>query len=171
MAVTIRDARAGDAEAVAGAWLDAADFYAGLEPRVFQIPRADGLAGVWRESLTGAEPGSLQLVAELDGEVIGYLAARLEPPEPGADFQLTRDQGWTRLLIDVLVVLRERWRHGAGAALLTAAEAWGRERGARMVRLDTYAHSPVSVPFYEQRMGYQRRAIVFEKPLSPEETQ
>lgn len=30
--------------------------------------------------------------------------------------------------------------------------------GARIVRLDTYAHSPVSVPFYEQRMGYQRRA-------------
>ena len=44
-------------------------------------------------------------------------------------------------------------------------EAWGRDRGAEMARLDTYAGSPVSVPFYEQRMGYQRRSIVFQKPL------
>jgi hypothetical protein len=36
-----------------------------------------------------------------------------------------------------------------------------------MVRLDAYAHSPVSVPFYEQRMGYQWRAIIFGKPLLP----
>ncbi|HEY3952025.1 MAG TPA: GNAT family N-acetyltransferase [Streptosporangiaceae bacterium] len=171
MAVTIRDARAGDAEAVAGAWLDAADFYAGLEPRVFQIPRADGLSDVWRESLTSDAADALHLVAELDGQVIGYLVAQLAAPEPGADFQLTRDQSWTRLMIEVLVVRQEHWRLGAGAALLTAAEEWGRELGARMVRLDTYAHSPVSVPFYEQRMGYRRRAIIFEKPLLPEETQ
>jgi hypothetical protein len=24
-------------------------------------------------------------------------------------------------------------------------------------------HSPVSVPFYENRMGYERRAIIFQK--------
>jgi hypothetical protein len=40
-----------------------------------------------------------------------------------------------------------------------------RDRGAAVVRLDTYADSPVSVPFYERHMGYTRRAIVFQKPL------
>jgi hypothetical protein len=35
-----------------------------------------------------------------------------------------------------------------------------------MVRLDTYVHSPVSVPFYERHMGYQRRSIHFAKELS-----
>jgi hypothetical protein len=34
-----------------------------------------------------------------------------------------------------------------------------------VVRLDTYADSPVSVPFYERHMGYSRRAVVFQKPL------
>ena len=34
-----------------------------------------------------------------------------------------------------------------------------------MVSLDTYAHSPVSVPFYERHMGYQRRSIAFAKAL------
>ena len=48
---------------------------------------------------------------------------------------------------------------------MAPASAWGRDRQARIVRLDTYAHSPVSVPFYEERMGYQRRAIVFQKHL------
>jgi hypothetical protein len=34
------------------------------------------------------------------------------------------------------------------------------------VTLDTYGASPLSVPFYERRLGYTRRAIVFEKRLS-----
>jgi hypothetical protein len=34
-----------------------------------------------------------------------------------------------------------------GGALLSAAEAWARDRGAEIVRLDTYPESPVSVPF------------------------
>ena len=65
------------------------------------------------------------------------------------------------------MVTQQHWRHGAGAALLEAAASWGRARGVQIVQLDTYAHSPVSVPFYEQRMGYQRRAIDFEKVLRP----
>jgi hypothetical protein len=31
--------------------------------------------------------------------------------------------------------------------------------------LSTYAASPLSVPFYERRMGRRRRSIVFEKRL------
>ena len=46
-----------------------------------------------------------------------------------------------------------------------AVERWARERGAVCAMLDTYAASPLSVPFYEQRMGYQRRAIIFQKRL------
>jgi GNAT superfamily N-acetyltransferase len=70
-----------------------------------------------------------------------------------------------RLVVDALVVQQEHWRHGAGGALLDAAETWGRSRGAHVARLDTYIGSPVSVPFYEDRMGYERRAIVFQKQL------
>jgi GNAT superfamily N-acetyltransferase len=70
-------------------------------------------------------------------------------------------------LADALIVEHGIWHRGAGAALLKAAESRGRERGAEIVRLDTYAHSPVSVPFYEERMGYTRRSIVFQKWLRP----
>jgi GNAT superfamily N-acetyltransferase len=165
MAVTIRHARPGDGEAIARTWLSAGRYYAGLDPQNFQVPRAEGLAEFRDDGIRQGAAGSLYLVAELDGRVIGSLAARLEFPEPDADSQLTRDQGRTRLAVDALLVVQEDWRHGAGAALLEAAESWGRSEGAEVVRLDTYAHSPVSVPFYERRMGYRRRAIVFEKPL------
>jgi GNAT superfamily N-acetyltransferase len=64
------------------------------------------------------------------------------------------------------MVDRALWRQGVGTVLLTAAESWGRERGATVVRLYTFPGSPVSVPFYEQHTGYQRRSILFQKPLS-----
>jgi hypothetical protein len=35
----------------------------------------------------------------------------------------------------------------------------------RCAMLDTYAASPLSVPFYERGMGYRRRSIVFERRL------
>jgi GNAT superfamily N-acetyltransferase len=97
--------------------------------------------------------------------VVGWLWARIERPGPNAAAQLIREHGWTRLVVASLIVDRDHWRSGAGTALLEAAEAWGRAQGARVARLDTYADSPVSVPVYEDHMGYRRRSIVFQKQL------
>lgn len=72
---------------------------------------------------------------------------------------------WTRLAVDGLIVDPSVRRRGAGRGLLDAAEAWGRDRGEEVVRLDTYAESHVSVPFYEQGIGYRRRSLAFEKRL------
>ena len=67
--------------------------------------------------------------------------------------------------MDALAVDRALWRQGISSALLEAAESWGRDRGAGVVRLNTYADGPVAVPFYE-RHGYRRRSIVFAKELA-----
>jgi hypothetical protein len=42
---------------------------------------------------------------------------------------------------------------------------WGRERGALVAVCDTFIESPLSVPFWERRMGYKRRAIIFRNRL------
>lgn len=167
MSATVRLARSGDGAQIAAAWLSAGTYYADLDPAHFQVPQAegDGLAEAWEHQLAVGHEHALRLVAEVDGRVIGWLSARLELPEDDAAVQLTREHGWTRLTVDALIVDRDYWRHGTGTALLEAAEAWGRERGARVARLDTYAHSPISVPFYEDRMGYQRRSVLFQKQL------
>jgi len=51
----------------------------------------------------------LQLVAEVDGRVIGWLSARIESPEDNAAVQFTRDHGWTRLVVDALIVDADHW--------------------------------------------------------------
>src|SRR5262249_9888284 len=165
MALTIRAGRPGDGRGMARVWASAADYYADLDPRHFQRPETQGLAESFEDSITQAGNDALVLVAELDDRAVGWLAARIQRPEADAAAQLMREPSWTRLAVDVLIVDTAAWRHGAGTALLTAAESWGRDQGARVARLGTYAHSPVSVPFYEDRMGYERRAIIFQKEL------
>jgi GNAT superfamily N-acetyltransferase len=169
MTVTVRSARSGDGAAMSRAWLSAGAYYAEFDPEHFQVPASEDLGERWDRDLDrdpdSGDDRSLMLVAESDGVVAGWLTARLEPPSEHAAVQLTREHSWTVLMIDALVVDRSHWRGGVGTALLEAAEAWGRARHAQVVRLDTYAHSPVSVPFYEERMGYERRAIIFQKHL------
>jgi GNAT superfamily N-acetyltransferase len=80
--------------------------------------------------------------------------------------QVLRELAWRRLLVNALAVRTDYWRRGIGRQLLGAAEAWGQERGARLAVLDTYLHSPVSVPFYEQGMGYRRQSLSFSKSLT-----
>jgi len=165
MSVSVRPARPGDGADIAHVWASAAAYYTAIDPGHFQMPRGEGMAGSWDAFLGRQDETELRLVAEVGGKVVGWLSARIEPPEKDAETQLTREHGWTRLAVDALIVDKDHWRHGAGTALLETAEAWGRDRGAQVARLDTFAHSPVSVPFYEDRMGYQRRSVVFQKRL------
>jgi GNAT superfamily N-acetyltransferase len=165
MTVTVRPARSGDGAGISRAWLSAAAYYAGLDPEHFQVPEAEGLADGWDNRFDRPDDDSLQLVAEVDGQVVGWLWARIQPPGPNASAQLTREHGWTRLVVMSLIVDRGHWRGGAGTALLEAAEAWGRAQGAQVASLDTWAYSPVSVPFYEDHLGYQRRSITFQKRI------
>ncbi len=48
---------------------------------------------------------------------------------------------------------------------MKAAEAWGQGKGAIVAVTDTNLHSPLSVPFYERRMGYHRQAVILRKLL------
>lgn len=124
------------------------------------------LAESWDTELARPGSDSLHLVAELDGQVVGWLWARIERPGRNAAAQRSpASMAGPGLEVASLIVDRDHWRGGAGTALLEAAEAWGRTQGAQVVSLDTYAYTPVSVPFYEDHMGYQRRAIVFQKRL------
>lgn len=165
MAPSVRIGRPGDGAGITRLWLDASAYYADLDPEHFKVPAAHGLAELTDSQLGMSDDRALNLVAEVDARLVGWLAARLELPDQNADRQFVREHDWTRLLVDALIVEQQQWRRGIGTILLEAAESWGRARGAQVVRLDTYAQGPVSVPFYEQHMGYQRRAIIFQKQL------
>ena len=56
-------------------------------------------------------------------------------------------------------------RRGVATRLMHEVEQWARANGATLIALDTYIGSPLSVPFYEKRMGYRRQAVIFCKAL------
>lgn len=157
----------GDGEGMARAWLDAGLHYASQDPEAFQVPKEGGLAA-WLEAGALKERGvdSRFFVADLNGTAVGILWATVQRPIPSAEWQFVREIGQVRLIVEALVVQLAYWRRGVGTRLMQNAEEWGRERGAEVAVLDTYAWSDVSVPFYERRMGYRRRALRFTKRLT-----
>lgn len=165
MRIVVRNARPDDAEALVRIHADASAYYAALDPALFQAPPLDGFAEHLAKDLAKGDPQALDLVAELDGEVIAALYARLLTPPEGAEYAYPRDVAVTRLEIAYLATASEHRRTGAGLALVEAAETWGREHGATVAEASTYHDSPLSVPFWTRRAGYAPRSIVLRKEL------
>lgn len=163
----IRPARPGDGAGCAEVWIDTGRYYHALEPGTFQIPSRDGLADSFERDIADVASGRLYLVAEVGATVAGLLIATLHEPGPHPEHALTRDRTRPRLFVDLLAVAGPHRRSGVGTALMTAAETWAADHGATTISLDTYLHSPLSVPFYENRMHYARRAVAFRKELGP----
>jgi GNAT superfamily N-acetyltransferase len=125
-------------------------------------------AGTDHADAESEEDAKLRLVAERDGEIVGALAARLIAPAQQAQqaqHGATGELGETRLRIDYLATAAGRRRTGIGTRLVRAAEAWGREGGATIAETVTSQDSPLSVPFWEDRMGYEETPTTLEKRL------
>jgi ribosomal protein S18 acetylase RimI-like enzyme len=164
VSLTIRRARPEDAEALARSWLEGARELIDLAPERFRLPESHGLVEFLRRDLEHDAPDALSLVAELDGEVVASLEARLLAPIESARFQVLEGLGRLRVHVDHLRVDPPFRRRGVATHLMAEAERWGRQHGARSIALDTFAESPLSVGFYKAA-GYKRTSIVFEKRL------
>jgi GNAT superfamily N-acetyltransferase len=166
VAITIREARDDDATGIVWLGQQNSAYYVGLAPEHFRLPDKEGLVEFiendreWRKG-----PDTLALVAEDGGAIAGYLEASLQRPDETARWQAQRDLSATRLFINYVGTADAYKRQGVATKLVHAAEDWGRERGAVVALCDTFIDSPMSVPFWEARMGYKRRAIIFRKPL------
>jgi GNAT superfamily N-acetyltransferase len=163
--VLIRPLRPGDGTDLAQAWLDAGVYYTRHNPEYFQVPAVEGLAAWLDTVLAATSDDDLSIVAECDAKAVGFLVARIRPPMQHAAKHYVREVTQTCLMIDGLGVEERYWRRGIATRLMATAEAWGRERGARIALLDTYADSPLSVPFYEEHLGFSRRSVRFRKAL------
>lgn len=164
--VLVRTPRACDGAGAARAWLDFAEYYTNLDPEAFQLPRTEGLVRWIEERLLGVySPDDFVRVAELDSEVVGFVDATFLPPDQEAPWQLVREVVVPRVFVNALAVQAQYWRGGIGTRLMNAVEEWARSRQARLIVLDTYTRSPISVPFYEQRMEYTRQSLRFAKRL------
>jgi GNAT superfamily N-acetyltransferase len=165
--VKVREFQPGDGDGLAQVWVDAGRYYTQLDPERFQVPDVAGLAE-WMEERWTLRQGEAQFgrVASLDGQVVGMISAVLHEPLDTAPRQLMRELSFRRVMVNALGVRTAFWRMGIGRQLMQAAEAWARAHRAQVIILDTYIHSPVSVPFYEQHMGYTRQSVYFSKRLT-----
>ena len=84
--ITIRLAVSADAEGIAETFLESAEHHARLDPQRYSVPEFDMIAARYREGRqhpTGAGGTAITLVAELGGQVAGFVDARLEQsPDP-----------------------------------------------------------------------------------------
>jgi GNAT superfamily N-acetyltransferase len=162
----IRSAKPGDGEGLAGVWIDLCDYYAEIDPEIFQVPQNNGLVESFEKDLAKPLPdGAISLVAEVDGRIVGWIYAQVLAPTEDAQWQLLRELGKPRLVIEALGVERSFQRRGIGTKLVQAVEEWAVKQGAELLNVDTYVNSPVSVPFYEDGLGYKRRSVRFWKKL------
>jgi len=161
----VRPVRPGDGPGCARAWLDAGRHYAALDPEQFQLPTEDGLADWFDRLHANLAADRMVYVASVEQDVAGFVSAVLNPPEPDAQWELIRHLGQRRVFVEVLVVAEPYRRRGIGTALMNETERWARRQGATSVSLRTNLRSPLSVPFYEERMGYTRDGAVFRKRL------
>jgi ribosomal protein S18 acetylase RimI-like enzyme len=88
------------------------------------------------------------LVAEWDGEVVGFVAASIRFPEKPWE----AEHPWGS--IDDVIVRADLRERGIGRQLLTAAEAWARERGAPEIRLSVGEYNRDAIRLYE-RLGFE----------------
>jgi GNAT superfamily N-acetyltransferase len=163
----VREARREDAPAMARAWCDAGRFYVEISPSDFQVPDEEGLVD-WLECGIEAMESDRDLallVAEVGDGVAGWVSARLVTPASDAQWQLQREYGTTRLIVDAVAVAEEHRGAGVGLELVRAAEEWGRDRGATVAVADGNCASGVVPRFYEARLGYRRRSVSLRKPL------
>jgi ribosomal protein S18 acetylase RimI-like enzyme len=166
--VTVRPATADDADGIAAIYRENGRWHASLDPEYFQEPEHEPLLDALRaDEEWRAREDTLALVAEVDGAVAGYLEASLAPPSETARWQSIRDFSRARMHINSLGTADRFKRRGVATALVEAAEEWAVANGASVATLDTWIDSPLSVPFWEERMGYSRRSIVFRKQLRP----
>jgi GNAT superfamily N-acetyltransferase len=166
LAVIVRDATEEDAAGIASLSRENGAYYASIAPEHFRIPDEQGFVEFIRNDHEWrARADTIALVAEVDGAVAGYLEASMQPPLDSARWQSQRDVGEARLLINFVGTADAYKRQGVATRLVEAAEEWGRSRGASISICDTFIDSDLSVPFWEQRMGYERRSIIFRKPL------
>jgi ribosomal protein S18 acetylase RimI-like enzyme len=156
LAITIRQAVSEDAGAIARAFLENAEYHARLDPERYSAPAMETISARYRDGRQHPPraPGeAVTLVADLDGDIVGFVDVRLEPSMDA----MHREMIYCH--VAEIAVTSRRQSHGIGGRLMRAAEAWGREKGAEFGSLEYHAANTRASLFYRRRMGYCTASI------------
>lgn len=106
-------------------------------------------------ALEAPAPDAVLLVAELEGQVVGFV------------FAAEREDYFTREVVahvEDLALAPEAEGRGLARGLMEAVESWARGRGRRRVSLNVWAQNRRAVGLYE-RLGYQPETVHYLKEI------
>ena len=108
------------------------------------------MAGPGAAFFSAGNPPESHLVAELAGQVAGYI--KVKPPTPLPENSHVMQIGG-------LAVRRDARRKGIAAALMSAAEQHALAAGARKLSLRVFGTNDPAIRLYE-RLGFEREGIL-----------
>ena len=160
-AVKIRAATGEDADGISRIYQESAAHHAQLDPERYFIPAREATVDRYG---AGKQHGleatdAITLVAELEGEIVGFVDARLDRSHD----PMHRDLVYCHM-VEIAVSTRHQSR-GVGAQLLQAAEDWGRGKGAEFASLEYLVSNTGAADFYQRRMGYRPAGVLAIKRL------
>ena len=161
-AILIRPAVPEDADGITRTFLESAEYHARLDSERYSVPAAETISARYREGRQHPPHTVGQvmtLVAELSGEIVGFVDARLERSLDAMHREMIYCY-----IADVAVSDGYR-NQGIGGRLLRAAEDWGRGQGAEFASLEYHAANTRAGSFYQERMGYRVASITAIKRL------
>jgi len=159
LAIAIRPAVPEDADGIARTFLESAELHARLDSDRYWLPDREAIAARYREGQQHANDAtSITQVAELAGEVVGFVDVRLtHSPDP-----MHREITYCHI---VEIAVRQAHQHsGIGRRLLQAAEDWGRQHGAEFASLEYLTANAGAAAFY-RKLGYGVAALTAIKRL------
>lgn len=161
-AMNIRPAVPDDADGIARTYVESAEHHAQLDRERYWVPSVEVISARYRDGRqhpAEAHADSITLVADLGGEIVGFVDARLQRSLDAMHRDLTYCH------VAEIAVSSRHQSQGIGARLLRAAEEWGRGHGAEFASLEYLSANARAGAFYQQRMGYRIASITAIKRL------
>jgi ribosomal protein S18 acetylase RimI-like enzyme len=144
---SVRVAEPADFRAISAIFAEVDRMHEQAHPDLFRQPEQEGRLDEYLLGLVDG-PNSTMLVAELGGEVTGFVTVEVREAPPVPVFQPRRFGA-----INTMAVVPGLRRQGIGRLLFAAAESWAAARGATEIELSVYEFNQGAVRFYEA-LGY-----------------
>jgi ribosomal protein S18 acetylase RimI-like enzyme len=155
--VEVRRATPDDVGALADVYQASAEHHVRLDPSLYSTPDFLALKERYRKRMPLPATEEI-LVAEVDGDVVGWIELHLRPAS--GQPRMMRDADTVE--IDVAVLPQHRG-HGVGGRLMAAGEKWAAEKGAGLITMETHVANVDAIRFYQERHGFRTTGILMMK--------
>jgi GNAT superfamily N-acetyltransferase len=144
----IRHATPDDLDGIVEVYLASARHHAALDPVAYRVPEVEAVRSRFAHELAHLDRSEIQLVAVLEGRVVGHADAS---PAIGGRPSMRVPSRTAQVGIAVI----DEWRGlGLGTALMEAIEDWARATGLDALELDVATANEGARRLYE-RIGYR----------------